>query len=169
MSLEQEVDIVACDVDGTLTDGNILISSDGTLTKSFNMYDFAGVFRLMQHDITIIFITNSNDGIIKHRVEAAGLPLSSVAHKILIFEGAGNKRSIMEKFLKLSNRRWNNVAYIGDAANDIECMKLAAYTGCPANAWEEVKSESNYIADKKGGEGCFLEFADEILRRKGIT
>ena len=62
--------------------------------------------------------------------------------------------------------KWEYIAYIGDAENDLECMQKALYTGCPADAVPIIKEESNYICDAKGGYGAVYEFCMHILEKR---
>jgi sialic acid synthase SpsE len=55
------------------------------------------------------------------------------------------------------------VAYIGDDTNDLEVMKLAGVTACPADAISFVKDIAGIVCDVKGGQGCFREFAEMII------
>lgn len=62
---------------------------------------------------------------------------------------------------------FNEIAYIGDDLNDLECMKQVGFSACPADAIPEIRSISNYIAINKGGFGAVREICDYI--RQNIT
>ncbi len=55
-----------------------------------------------------------------------------------------------------------NVAVVGDGENDAEMFMDEFFKACPADADPVIKRISDYIADKKGGEG-FYEIARYIL------
>ena len=68
--------------------------------------------------------------------------------------------SLLEKY-KLSS---DNVIYIGDDINDIECLKTVAFPATVGDAHSSVKELENiYISTKKGGCGAFREITDCIL------
>ena len=55
------------------------------------------------------------------------------------------------------------VAYIVDDTNDLEVMKLAGITACPANAISFIKEVADIICEANGGQGCFRELAELII------
>ena len=59
---------------------------------------------------------------------------------------------------------FDNIAYMGDDDNDLECMQLSKITGCPADAVDEIKQESNHISDNKGGHGAVRDFVNLLIR-----
>ena len=80
-------------------------------------------------------------------------------------EGVDNKEQNI--FDELLDRKfgWDNVAYMGDAENDIPSIKKASFTGCPSDAIEEVKENSNYISDFPGGRGAVYDFCMYIYNK----
>ena len=54
---------------------------------------------------------------------------------------------------------------IGDDINDFDIMNKIGVSACPADAVIEIKSISNIILQKKGGDGCIREFLDQYWTR----
>ena len=50
------------------------------------------------------------------------------------------------------------IAYIGDDLNDLECMEFCGLTGCPADAVEEIQGKVHYVCGHDGGKGAVREF-----------
>jgi 3-deoxy-D-manno-octulosonate 8-phosphate phosphatase (KDO 8-P phosphatase) len=57
----------------------------------------------------------------------------------------------------------DNVAYIGDDDNDLECMRAASLAGCPADASENVIKEADFVSARCGGCGAVREFIEWIV------
>ena len=55
------------------------------------------------------------------------------------------------------------VAYIGDDLNDLECMKICGMVGCPLDAVDGVKEIADFVSKYKGGEGAVREFIEYLL------
>ena len=72
-----------------------------------------------------------------------------------------SKQDIINNILRDLNLEINNLAFIGDDLNDISVIRKC-FSGCPSDAQNEIKNESDYICIKKGGEGCVREFIDYI-------
>jgi 3-deoxy-D-manno-octulosonate 8-phosphate phosphatase (KDO 8-P phosphatase) len=81
-----------------------------------------------------------------------------------IFTGIDNKEKCITSELLDRQLGWDNVAYMGDAENDLPPMKKALFTGCPADAIEEVRENSNYISDFPGGRGAVYDFCMHIYK-----
>ena len=56
----------------------------------------------------------------------------------------------------------NNVAYIGDDLNDLECMQKCGYSAAPADAVQEVLDTVDYVCKHRGGEGAVREFIEQL-------
>jgi sialic acid synthase SpsE len=61
------------------------------------------------------------------------------------------------------NLQPEEVAYIGDDTNDLEVMKMAGLTACPADAISFIRDVANIVCEAKGGQGCFREFAELMI------
>lgn len=155
MSNEFEYLIVDCD--GTLTDGLYHVCSDGKITKSFNTRDFDAIDRIQKLGIQVIIITKSIDRVVNKKAEG---------NNIHCLSGINNKVETIEYILK-GNSDWSKVAYIGDAENDIEAMKLAGFSACPSDAIDEAKNEADLVSLYGGGKGAVREIIKHLAMRMG--
>lgn len=144
------------DIDGVWTDCTIYYSARGEEMKRFSYRDGMGAERLRKlTSINIAIITGENSEIVTRRAEK--LQINTV------FLGIKNKKEIIERFLIENNLKWSEIAYIGDDVNDLDSMLLAGLRACPADAIDEIKATSDYICEKKGGEGAFREFCEYLI------
>lgn len=168
----KDIKVAAFDIDGTITDGIYQISDDGRIIKSFYTRDFYGIQQLLKNNITVIIITQSHDEIINRQIERicshSDLWDNSVykSSKLRIFTQVENKKERIEKYLKSFDLKWKNIAYMGDAENDIECLELAGIAACPKNAIKEIE-DVDFMSDYNGGEGAVYEFCKWLLEKKG--
>ena len=145
------------DVDGTLTDGKIYMSSTGEAVKAFNIKDGCGINNiLIPAGIIPLVITGRESQIVLNRCKEVGITE--------IYQGVSNKvEKIHELIIDLSS-----VAYIGDDINDIEAMnevkRAGGVIGCPSDAVPEVKEISSFIANNRGGDGAVREFIEWITK-----
>lgn len=65
--------------------------------------------------------------------------------------------------MKKMSLGYDEIAYIGDDLNDLECMRLCRIKACPKDAVKGIKKISDYICKKKGGHGAVREFIDLLL------
>lgn len=152
----KEVKALVMDVDGTLTNGQINISLNGELYKSFYCRDGLGIINAVRQGIMPILLTSRTSNIVEERAKELGIKN--------VLQGAENsKKEVLDKFISEQFLSYDEMAYIGDDINDLECMKLCAVSACPSDAVEEVKRVANYICKRKGGYGAVREFIDWLL------
>ena len=135
------VKMLVMDVDGTLTDGKIYISDQGEVMKAFNVKDGYGIVNLKNHGVIPVIITGRKSMILEKRAEE--LKLKEVANKYGL--------------------SFNEIAYIGDDLNDLDCIKYCGLTACPNDAVIEIKKEVNYICKNNAGHGAVREFIDYMF------
>lgn len=144
------------DVDGTLTDGHIYISSEGEMLKAFHVQDgYAIAHMLPAKGITPVIITGRSSKIVEKR--AAEL-------KILhLHQGVGDKLSKLKEVASELGMTAQEIAYIGDDVNDLDCIRWCGYTACPADAVPEVLVAVDYVCRRDGGRGAVRELIDFIV------
>ena len=188
-----KIKVVIIDVDGVLTDGIYQISDNGQVIKTFYTRDFYAINKLISNDIIVGIVTESSDMVIDQKMAMFGyysekmilhrktrnlslfspdIPIVNKKNLFLLTGVKDKKKSIEEIIVNNNlygnNIKWDNIAYIGDAENDLECMKVAYFTACPIDAIQTIRSESNYICSYAGGKGCVWELANYILEKRGV-
>ena len=156
------IKLLLTDNDGVLTDAGVYYNTDGELLKKFNMRDGMGVERLRK-------LANVDTGIITGEHSPS---LIKRAEKLQIAElhlGIRDKVSTFKEICSRLNLSAQEVAYIGDDYNDLEVLKLAGLTACPADALPLVKTQADFVSSLNGGEGCFREFAEFIIESKNTA
>jgi len=140
------------DVDGVMTSGQFLYSSDGKVMKTFGPDDNDGL-SLLRPLMDIRFVTGDKKGFPiseKRIVDDMGYPLDVVStiHRI---------EWIKEKFDPKS------VIYMGDGIFDHYVMKHVGYSIAPANADKNAKVFANFVTERNGGDRAVAEACLHIL------
>lgn len=149
------------DVDGILTDGTIWWHSPGEWRRNFNIYDGFGVRELVQKGFIVAMITGSNSEDIRERKEKLNIHY--------IYEGVEDKIPSYEDFLKKTNLKDSEVAYIGDDLLDIPVLKRVGFSASVPTAMPEAKKAAMYITKKDGGKGAVRELCDMLIAAKNST
>ncbi len=153
------IKLLLTDCDGVLTDAGAYYGDEGESLKKFNLRDGMAVERLRKYaNIQVGIITGERSPSVIKRAE-----------KLQITElhlGVKNKAAVFTDIVSRLGLQPAEVAYIGDDYNDLEIMKLAALTACPADALTRVKQEVDYVCELPGGAGCFREFAEWLIESK---
>lgn len=152
----EKIKIVLADNDGVFTDTGVYYSDKGEEFKRFSIRDGMGVERLRKYaGIETIIITGEESGSVSAR-----------AKKLKIKEyylGIKRKADVLPEILKKNNVKPENIAFIGDDANDFELMKLIGFKVTPADGMNFIKEICDYVCENKGGNGAFRELAELIL------
>ena len=147
------------DVDGVLTNGKVLITSQGEMYREMDTKDgYALKCALVQGFKICIISGGTNEGV-RDRLKALGV--------YDIYLGAHHKGEPFQDLLDSYNLSPDEILYMGDDVPDIEVMKQVAVAACPQDAVADVKKISNYISHKKGGEGCVRDIVEQTLRVQG--
>ena len=71
----------------------------------------------------------------------------------------------MKKELNNRSLQPEDVCYIGNDVNDIECLKYVGIGVAVNDAFPEVKKVAKVVTKKNGGEGAVREIIDNILKK----
>ena len=86
--------------------------------------------------------------------------------KIKCLSGIDNKHTLFLKEVQKRKLKLENVCFVGNDINDLECIKNAGIGAAVVDSHRSVLNIADYITKKKGGEGAVREVADLILKRK---
>ena len=150
-----KIKLILSDIDGVWTDGGMYYDQMGNEFKKFNTYDSAGVLFCKKLGIPVGIITGENTEIVKRRAEKLIIDY--------VFQGVNNKVSVLEKLCNDLKISFDEVAYIGDDINDIGIINKVGFSACPCSAPTYIKDKVNLVLNKKGGEGVFREFIEQIF------
>jgi len=151
----QKIKMIIMDVDGTLTDGSLLIMPDGEELKSYNVKDGTGILLARLAGLKTAIITGKRSRSLEKRAEK--LQITEV------YQGILDKRRILQEIQNKNSLKEEQIAYIGDDLGDLEIMKAVGLAGAVADAHPEIKKHSHFICSKPGGKGAVREFIEFIL------
>ncbi|ETI67539.1 KdsC family phosphatase [Neobacillus vireti] len=152
---KSEIKLIVLDVDGVLTDGNLLIGSNGVEFKSFHVKDGMGISLVRFYGIKVAIITGRKSESVQIRSRELNIDF--------LYEGIANKEEILYEIITLLEIDLKNVCYIGDDINDLPVIKLVGYSAAPQDAVEIVRKSVDYICKYNGGNGAVREVIDLIL------
>lgn len=142
------------DVDGTLTDGRIYIGSDGEVMKAFDVKDGYGIVRFRQAGGVPAIITGRRSKIVEERCRELGITE--------LQQGVSDKLGCLISLAEKYHLEREEIAYIGDDLNDLDCLHYAGVSACPADAMATVRGACTYVCTADGGRGAVREFVDFI-------
>ncbi len=155
-----EIELLALDVDGVLTDGKLYFSAQGDELKAFNILDGHGIKMLLKNGIQVAIITGRNSPLTAKRARDLG-----IEHLI---QGREDKKFALLELCKTLNIEAEATAYLGDDLPDLGAIVTAGLGMCVANAHPFVQEHADYRTHLAGGQGAVREVCDLILEAKGL-
>jgi 3-deoxy-D-manno-octulosonate 8-phosphate phosphatase (KDO 8-P phosphatase) len=153
------IEILLLDVDGVLTQGDIVYNDSGEQIKRFNVRDGVGIRMLKNAGIQVGIITGRTAGALRHRCENLGLDL--------IFEGVHDKAAVLEQICARTGISAAAIAFMGDDLPDLGIMKKVGLPIAVADAHEMVRDAARMVTNAAGGRGAVREISEAILKAQG--
>lgn len=152
-----KIKLLVMDVDGTLTDGKIYMGENGEVMKAFNIKDgYAIAHMLPEMGIIPVIITGRKSKIVENRANELGISE--------LYQGISKKLEKLKEVAIKYNAAPEEIAYIGDDLNDLECIEYCGLTACPVDSDESVKNRSDYLCKLNGGQGTVREFIENSIK-----
>ncbi len=152
------IKLLAVDVDGTLTDGEMVFVG-GEQVKAFNVYDGFGIRLAMNYGLEIAFVTGNACKAVEDRAKMLGINK--------LYQGSRFKSYAIQNISRDSGISLDEIAFIGDDLNDIPAFDLVGVKIAVENAADELKSRADFITSKPGGRGAVREAIEMILKAQG--
>lgn len=153
------IDVVFCDVDGTLTMGQLGYAPDGGVWKYFSTRDGHGVTMLREAGIPFVFVTGRADPAMRARAADLGAEVRTMRHP-------ESKRPLVEAWLSEHGIPRARAAFLGDDLPDLEGFAAVDWSIAPADAHPVVRRAARRVTRARGGFGAVREAADWILARR---
>jgi len=144
------------DVDGVLTDGSVLVTTDGDLLRTMNIKDGYALKTAVDMGYNVCIISGgSNEGV---RKRLSGLGIKDV------YLGASHKIEQLQDYMSAHNIKTHQMLYMGDDLPDVPVMQMAGLPCCPQDAVPEIKAISKYVSHKNGGKGAVRDVIEQVLK-----
>jgi 3-deoxy-D-manno-octulosonate 8-phosphate phosphatase (KDO 8-P phosphatase) len=152
----REVRLLLLDVDGTLTDGAVLVGSDGREAKSFFIRDGAGIVMAQRAGIRVGLLSGRPSEATTRRAAELGIGI--------VEQGAVDKRVQFDRILTEAGVEASHVAYMGDDLLDLPILARAGLAAAPADAAPEVIAAAHWVSARPGGRGAVRDLVELVLR-----
>ena len=157
----KQIQAVAIDVDGVLSDGGFWWGPDGQEWKRFCFADIMGVSLARRAGLILALISGENSPLVDR-----------YANKMLIrhvVKGCRDKAAALREFTAAAGVKLTETCFMGDDINDLPAMAIAGLSAAPANAAAIVLARANFICKAAGGNGAVRELMDALLDARGLS
>lgn len=144
------------DYDGVLTDGTVVLQTDGEALRTANVKDGYALQLAVKLGYNVAIITGGYSESMRKRFEALNIQD--------FFMGVAHKLEVLNKYLQENKISPDQALYMGDDIPDYQAMKAVGIACCPADAAPEIKAISHYISIREGGKGCVRDIIEQTMR-----
>lgn len=152
----KEITTFIFDVDGVLTNGDIIASDSGEFLRTFNIKDGYALQLAVKRGYLVCVISGGKGLAMQRRFEGLGIQE--------IFLGVSDKVEVYNTLLTKYNISGQEILYMGDDIPDFKIMQLVGLPTCPADAVAEIKSISDYISPHTGGKTAVRDIIEKVMR-----
>jgi YrbI family 3-deoxy-D-manno-octulosonate 8-phosphate phosphatase len=149
-----EARLLVLDFDGVMTDNRVLVDQDGRETVWCHRGDGWGIARLREAGVEVVVLSTETNPVVAARCRKL---------KIEYIQGCENKLPALQAVAQQRDVRPEQIAYVGNDVNDLECMRWVGLPVAVADAVPEVLAAARWVTSRRGGEGAVREVSD-ILR-----
>jgi 3-deoxy-D-manno-octulosonate 8-phosphate phosphatase (KDO 8-P phosphatase) len=147
------------DVDGVLTDGTVIVNTDGEMLRNMSIKDGFALKTAIDKGYHVCIISGGTNEGVRKRLEGLGVKE--------VHLGTNFKMATLDNFFKSNGLQPENVLYMGDDLPDYSVMLKVGLPCCPQDAVPEIKHISKYVSHKKGGDGCVRDVIEQVLKVQG--
>ncbi|WP_417499056.1 3-deoxy-manno-octulosonate-8-phosphatase KdsC [Methylophaga sp.] len=155
----KKIKLVVFDVDGVLTNGQIIIGDDGEEYKAFHSRDGHGMKLLQFTGVEIAIITGRTSRTVEHRMQSLGIKY--------VYQGQRVKLPVFQQLIKELKLSPEECAYVGDDWVDLSIMSRVGLAVAVQDADPIVKKHAHFITTSNGGHGAAREVCELIMEGQG--
>lgn len=151
----KKIKLLAMDFDGVLTDNKVFIDETGKEMVICDRSDSLGIELLKKKGIIdIIVISKETNHVVKQRCNKL---------QIECISGVNDKLTALKNVVKKKNMTLEEVAFIGNDVNDIECIQESGIGVAVSDSAKKVLQIADIVTKNKGGNGAVREFIEMLL------
>ncbi len=152
----KKIKLLILDVDGILTNGEIILDEKGKEIKIFDVQDGFGIVLFQRAGLKTAILSARSAGAVTAR--AKDLKINKIC------QDARPKIMDYKKILKHFGLKDAQACFMADDLTDIEVLKKVGLAVTVPNAVREVKRVADYTTKREGGRGAVRETIELILK-----
>ncbi len=152
--LPKRIGAVVFDFDGVFTDNRVHVSQNGIESVSCHRGDGMGIASLKARQIPICVMSSEANSVVRARCKKLDIECR---------DGLREKVSVLREWVEHNGIDIDEVVYLGNDVNDLECLQAVGCGVVVADAHASVRDAASIVLCSAGGQGAIRELADAIL------
>lgn len=158
--LAKEIEMLVLDVDGVMTEGQIVMDDRGEESKAFNVRDGHGIKMLQRTGISVAILTGRSSKVVECRARDLGIEY--------VVQGSLRKADGIKTLCEQAGITAGRCAYMGDDVIDLPAMQQCRLTMAPMDAHQGVLKKVNWVSGFHGGRGAVRQAAEGLILASGF-
>lgn len=156
----KKVKLAVFDVDGVLTNGQLILGESGNEYKCFHVRDGHGLVMLLESGCQVAVITARTSKIVAERMTSLGIKY--------VFQGEKDKGARLLDLMKELSLTSDQVLYMGDDVIDLPAMSKVGLAISVNDGHQKVRDYVHWITENNGGQGAVREVCEHIMHAQGL-
>ena len=153
----EQVRLLVLDFDGVLTDDRVWVDQNGKETIAASRSDGMGLEMLRKlTDIEVVVMSKETNQVVSARCKKLGVP---------VFQSVNQKEKTLLDLINKKKINAEEVVYIGNDLNDIDCFPIAGYAAVPKDALVTARRNADLVLDHHGGFGAVREICEMLIEK----
>lgn len=153
----EDIRLLVLDFDGVLTDDRVWVSQDGTETVACHRGDGLGIEFLKRIGVDVAVLSKETNPVVRTRCHKLGIEC---------LQGQDEKLGALRELAESKGLQAEEVAFMGNDVNDIECIDWAGVGAAVPDSHESVRSAADWIVGPRGGHGAVRAICDLLVTAK---
>jgi len=149
-----QVKMLVLDFDGVLTDDRVWTDAEGNEQVAAHRGDGMGIALLKKAGIELQVLSSEENPVVASRCRKLDIPVE---------QGLKDKGAALKEVIKAHKLNAEEIVYVGNDVNDLDCFAIAGFAVAVADAHAQVKQAADMQLSKNGGHGAVREVCDLIL------
>lgn len=155
----RDINTFIFDVDGVLTNCEVLVLENGQLLRTMNVRDGFAIKIAIRQGYRVAIITAGRSEGVELRLKGLGVED--------VYSGSEDKIAAFNDLKAKYELDPGKILYMGDDLPDYPVMRKVGFPACPADAVREIQEVARYVSPRKGGDGCVRDVIEKVLRLRG--
>ncbi|GJM32249.1 MAG: 3-deoxy-D-manno-octulosonate 8-phosphate phosphatase [Saprospiraceae bacterium] len=152
----REIRTFIFDVDGVLTNSEVLVMENGQLLRKMNIRDGYAIKKAIKEGYRVAVITGGKSEGVRERLKALGV--------IDIYSGVDDKLEAYEELVDIYDLDEGQILYMGDDLPDYAVLRRVGLACVPQDAAPDLFRIAQYVSPRTGGDGCARDVIEKVLR-----
>ena len=158
-ALAAQIRLVVFDVDGVMTNGQLILGPAGEELKVFHVRDGHGLVMLRESGLAVAVITGRQSAVVAARMAELGIEF--------VYQGQRDKLVALADLCARLGVAEHEICYVGDDLPDLPVLRKVGLPVTVADGHPQCVAAARWRTAAPGGAGAVREICEFILAAQG--